>query len=103
MPKYINSDDIGRLAREINIHDKCKVVHDNEFELSVVGWFLDLHNEINRKSQEISNLTKGYIMNKNNSKGKQGRCGGTPRKDGSGGGKGNRGTVRQPPKKRKTN
>jgi len=30
----------------------------------------------------------------------QGGCGGTPRQDGSGGGTGNRGTVRQPkPKK----
>jgi len=27
-----------------------------------------------------------------------GSCGGTPRKDGSGGGKGNRGTSRQPKK-----
>ena len=58
MPKYINSDDIARLAKEINIHDKCKVVHDNEFELSVVGWFLDLHNEINRKSQELVEIKK---------------------------------------------
>ena len=30
-----------------------------------------------------------------------GKCGGTPRKDGSGGGVGNRGTVRQPAKKKK--
>ena len=30
-----------------------------------------------------------------------GACGGTPRRDGSGGGVGNRGTNRQPPKKRK--
>lgn len=29
----------------------------------------------------------------------RGACGGTPRKDGSGGGKGNRGTRRQPGKK----
>jgi len=28
----------------------------------------------------------------------QGACGGTPRRDGSGGGKGNRGTSRQPSK-----
>ena len=27
----------------------------------------------------------------------QGACGGTPRVDGSGGGRGNRGTLRQPP------
>ena len=31
--------------------------------------------------------------------GGQGACGGTPRRDGSGGGIGNRGTRRQPPKK----
>ena len=30
----------------------------------------------------------------------QGSCGGTRRKDGSGGGKGNRGSVRQPAKKK---
>jgi len=30
----------------------------------------------------------------------RGACGGTPRKDGSGGGKGNRGTSRQPKKKK---
>jgi len=30
----------------------------------------------------------------------KGACGGTPRRDGSGGGTGNRGTKRQPPKKR---
>ena len=29
-----------------------------------------------------------------------GTCGGTPRRDGSGGGTGNRGTTKQPPKKR---
>jgi len=29
---------------------------------------------------------------------KQGACGGTPRRDGSGGGSGNRGTGRQPKK-----
>jgi len=29
-----------------------------------------------------------------------GGCGGTPRRDGSGGGKGNRGTKRQPTKKK---
>jgi hypothetical protein len=29
---------------------------------------------------------------------KQGSCGGTPRKDGSGGGRGNKGTRRQPKK-----
>jgi len=29
---------------------------------------------------------------------KQGACGGTPRRDGSGGGKGNKGTARQPKK-----
>lgn len=32
-------------------------------------------------------------------RGGQGACGGTPRRDGSGGGVGNRGTRRQPPKK----
>jgi len=32
-------------------------------------------------------------------RGKQGRCGGTPRKDGSGKGKGNKGTRRQPKRK----
>jgi len=31
--------------------------------------------------------------------GGNGACGGTPRRDGSGGGRGNRGTTRQPPKK----
>ena len=30
----------------------------------------------------------------------RGACGGTPRRDGSGGGTGNRGTAKQPPKKR---
>ena len=34
-------------------------------------------------------------------RGGQGACGGTPRRDGSGGGIGNRGTTRQPPKKSK--
>jgi len=32
---------------------------------------------------------------------KQGACGGTPKRDGSGGGKGNRGTSRQPKSKKK--
>lgn len=32
---------------------------------------------------------------------RKGSCGGTPRKDGSGGGKGNKGTVRQSRKKAK--
>jgi len=31
---------------------------------------------------------------------KKGSCGGTPRKDGSGGGTGNKGTPKQPKKKR---
>jgi hypothetical protein len=30
----------------------------------------------------------------------KGSCGGTPRRDGSGGGKGNKGTKRQPSKKK---
>ena len=30
----------------------------------------------------------------------RGTCGGNPRRDGSGGGTGNRGTTKQPPKKR---
>ena len=34
-------------------------------------------------------------------RGGKGACGGTRRKDGSGGGRGNRGTSRQPTKKRK--
>ena len=42
------------------------------------------------------NSTKGGIMPAGK---KQGSCGGKPRKDGSGGGKGNKGTKRQPPKK----
>lgn len=42
-------------------------------------------------------MEKGLIMNKNATKGS---CGGTPRRDGSGGGKGNRNTKRQPPKKK---
>ena len=33
--------------------------------------------------------------------GSGGACGGTPRRDGSGGGTGNRGTTKQPPKKSK--
>jgi hypothetical protein len=32
--------------------------------------------------------------------GKQGACGGTPKRDGSGQGVGNRGTSKQPPKKK---
>jgi len=33
--------------------------------------------------------------------GRSGACGGTPRRDGSGGGTGNRNTTKQPPKKSK--
>ena len=42
--------------------------------------------------------TQEGIMPKGKSRGS---CGGTPRRDGSGGGKGNKGTKRQPPKKKK--
>ena len=45
-------------------------------------------------------------MNRNTSRGNAGRgskgaCGGTPKRDGSGGGTGNRGTRRQPAKRSK--
>ena len=37
----------------------------------------------------------------NSGRGNRGSCGGTRRRDGSGGGKGNRGTSRQPKKRRR--
>ena len=46
--------------------------------------------------RRLRNSNKGGIMPKGKN---QGSCGGTPRRDGSGGGKGNKGTGRQPPKK----
>lgn len=43
-------------------------------------------------------MNKKTVSRPNRTVVRKGNCGGTPRRDGSGGGTGNRGTVRQPPK-----
>jgi hypothetical protein len=50
----------------------------------------DLANDIRKEVMEMARGNAG--------RGRRGACGGTRRRDGSGGGKGNRGTKRQPKK-----
>ena len=54
---------------------------------------------LSSKQEEVG-MNKGSGTRKGGA-GRSGACGGTPRRDGSGGGTGNRNTTKQPPKKSK--